>query len=395
MPIYHDLVITCPLYCEDLVVGELKQFGAREIEIHHGAVKAAGTLECAYRICLWSRIANKVLLKLIDFRASSKEELYENLIRFPFPGQFSADRTFVVDSQIGDTFLSSPNYANLLVKDAIVDAFRKAGKKRPDVDTENPDIRFYFFLEKSAGTLSLELSGPGLFKRAYRKKSGEAPLKENVAAAILLRSGWKAKADRGGALIDLMCGSGTFLVEGLLAAFNLAPGAFRDTQGPFQWKNHDVALWKRLVAEAIAQKKQALAGKVNRIIGYDLDRTAVSNAQSNLQGAGLYQFVEIKQADFRATKAEGIESNGGLVVANPPYGHRMGDVSGLKELYADLGRVLINEYKGYSATVLAGDRELARSIGLRASKLHTLYNGPLRCTLAHFELSEANKYRPV
>jgi 23S rRNA (guanine2445-N2)-methyltransferase / 23S rRNA (guanine2069-N7)-methyltransferase len=395
MPVDHQLVITCPLYCEDLVVQELILFGAQEIEIHHGAVKAAGTLECAYRICLWSRIANKVLLNLVDINAASKEELYETLVRFPFALHFSVDRTFVIDSQIGDTFLSSPNYANLIVKDAVADSFRRTGKKRPNVDTSNPDIRFFLFLENNAGTLSIDISGSGLFKRSYRKKSGEAPLKENVAAAILLRAGWIQKAHLGGALVDLMCGSGTFLVEGLLAALDLAPGVLRDAQGPMQWKNHDVNLWKRLVAEAVAQKKQALAGKLPRIIGYDVDRTAVSNAEGNLKEAGLRQFIEIKQADFRTTKASDIGTTGGLVVANPPYGHRMGDVIGLKELYADLGRLLISEYRGFSAAILAGDRELARAVGLRAAKLHTLYNGPIRCTLAHFELTEANKFRPV
>jgi 23S rRNA (guanine2445-N2)-methyltransferase / 23S rRNA (guanine2069-N7)-methyltransferase len=391
MPAYHRLIVTCPLYCEDLVEEELKSIGLSDLKLHHGAVKAKGTLEHAYRICLESRVANKVLFPLLEFEAAGKEELLTVLSAFPFSDHFSVDDTFAVESQISHTFFPNPNIASLVVKDAVVDSFRRRQGKRPDVNTSRPDVRLDLFLEGNKGTLSIELEAQGLFKREYRKRGGEAPLKENVAAAVLLRSGWPEIAAGGGALVDLMCGSGTFLFEALLIAGGIAPGAVRRAAGPEKWKGHDRALWRKLAEEAAEEKRKALSGRLPIVLGYDVSAEAASNTLANVKEAGLERYLHVRQSDFRDTKPP---AGSGLAVANPPYGRRLGDPADIVSLYADLGRFLSEAYRGWRAAILAGDRDLAKAVGLRAEKLHTVYNGPIRCTLAHFVLSEGNKYRP-
>jgi 23S rRNA (guanine2445-N2)-methyltransferase / 23S rRNA (guanine2069-N7)-methyltransferase len=394
MSTLHRLIVTCPLYCEDLIEKELIALGLTELKIHHGAVKAEGTLEQAYRICLGSRIANKVLFPLLEFEAEDKDELIAKVSAFPFIDHFSLNETFAVESQISHTIFPNPNYATLVTKDAVVDSFRRRLGKRPDVDPRRPDIRLDLFMEGRKGSISIELEAQGLFKREYRRQAGEAPLKENVAAAILLRAGWDEIASGGGALVDLMCGSGTFLFEALLIAGNIAPGALRKAAGPEKWKAHDRALWQKLTAEAAEQKRNALAGKLPVILGYDIDGGAVANATANLKEAGLLKLIHVRQSDFRSLKAPGATLPAGLVVANPPYGKRLGDGTNLPALYGQLGQVLSRDYEHWRAAVLAGDKDLARAVGLRAEKIHTLYNGPIRCTLAHFALSQANRYRP-
>ncbi len=389
----HTLIVTCPLYCEDLIEQELTRLGLTEIKIHHGAVKARGDLEHAYRICMWSRIANKVLLPLFECDVRDKVDLVEQLKALPFSEHFSPDHTFVVESQISHTFIPNPNYANLVVKDAVADSFCRTAGRRPNVNLKNPDIRLHLFLEGNSAAVSVELSPSVLFRRSFRKRSGDAPLKENVAAAILLRANWPVHAKAGGAFIDLMCGSGTFLYEALLIAGNIAPGSLRDEAVPGAWLGHDEALWKRLSAQASEERRSALAGRLPLILGYDIDREAVKNAAENLKQAELLRFIHVACSDFRAVKAPGGGVRSGLVVANPPYGRRLGAEIDLTKLYSDLGLVLSREFDGFHAAVLAGDRELSRAVGLRAEKLHTLYNGPIRCSLAHFTLSSGNKYR--
>jgi 23S rRNA (guanine2445-N2)-methyltransferase / 23S rRNA (guanine2069-N7)-methyltransferase len=394
MPAYHHLIVTCPLYCEELVQTEIEAIGLTDVKIHHGAVKAKGTLEHAYRICLWSRVANKVLFPLLEFEAESKEELLTTLTAFPFSDHFSVAETFAVESQISHTFFPNPNIASLVVKDAVVDSFRRRFGKRPNVDTRRPDVRLDLFLEDNKGMVSVELAAQGLFKRAYRQRAGDAPLKENVAAAILLRAGWREIAAQGGPLIDLMCGSGTFLFEGLLIAADIAPGSLTETAGPEKWMGHDKALWRKLLEEAAGRKRKALSGRLPTVLGYDVDAAALENSTANLREAGLLKYIHVKRSDFRSVRPpEGVKAPG-LVVANPPYGKRLGGGADVSSLYGDLGRFLSEAFDGYKAAVLAGDRELARAVGLRAEKLHTIYNGPIRCTLAHFNLSPANKYRP-
>ncbi len=394
MPAHHNLIVTCPLYCEDLLETELEGVGLTDLQLHHGAVKAKGTLEQAYRVCLWSRIANKVLFPLVQFEARDKDDLLTALNEFPFPDHFTINDTFAVESQISHTFFPNPNIASLVAKDGVVDSFRRRLGKRPSVDTKRPDIRINMFLEGNKGTVSVELAAQRLFKRAYRQRGGEAPLKENVAAAVLLRAGWKEIAARGGPLVDLMCGSGTFLVEGLLIAAGIAPGSLRESPGPVKWLGHDPRLWRRLLEEAAGRKRKALSGRLPTILGYDVDSAAAENAAANLREAGLLAFAHVKRSDFRAVKKPTGQKSDGLAVANPPYGQRLGGGADVASLYSELGRHLSEEFGGYRATILAGDRELARAVGLRAEKLHTIYNGPIRCTLAHFNLGPANTYRP-
>ncbi|RPJ08512.1 MAG: 23S rRNA (guanine(2445)-N(2))/(guanine(2069)-N(7))-methyltransferase, partial [Spirochaetaceae bacterium] len=187
----QTFIATCPLYCEDLLQTELERFGAKNITARHGAVHFTGTIMSAYCVCLWSRIANTVLYPLATVKASSKEELFEALVKIPYSDHFNVDKTFAVRSHLSETFLDNTNYATLFVKDAIADSFRSAMNRRPNVDAERPDIRFSFFLQKDEATLSIELSSESLHRRSYRRAGVAAPLKENVASAVLLRSEWE------------------------------------------------------------------------------------------------------------------------------------------------------------------------------------------------------------
>jgi 23S rRNA (guanine2445-N2)-methyltransferase / 23S rRNA (guanine2069-N7)-methyltransferase len=394
MGVFHKLIITCPLYCEDLIEGELAQWGVTDTTIHHGAVAARGDLEGAYRICIRSRVANRVLWPLLEFDAADKSELMERITAFPFDEHFSTNDSFAIDSQISHSFLPNPNIANLVVKDAVADSFRRRTGQRPGVDVKDPSVRLHLFLEGRRGTVSVVLSPAHLFRRSLRKRSGDAPLKENVAAVVLLRAGWPALAAAGGAFVDLMCGSGTFLYEALLMAGGIAPGALRGDAGPGAWQGHDHGLWKRLVTQAAEERRAGLARRLPLVIGYDIDEAAVKNTMENLREADLLRHIHVTQSDFRLVKAPGGGVTSGLVAANPPYGRRLGSGENITRLYKDLGRVLSTEFNGFRAVVLAGDRELSRAVGLRAEKLHTVYNGPIRCTLAHFSLNEGNIYRP-
>ena len=390
----HKLTITCPLYCEDLIERETEQWGLSVEKVHHGAVTIRGRLEDAYTVCLRSRIANRVLLPLFEFDAADKAELMERIADFPFGDHFTLDDTFAVDSQISHTFFPNPNIANLVVKDAVADSFTRALGRRPNVDLDRPDIRLHLFLDGRKATISLVLLRDRMFRRAFRKHGGAAPLKENVAAAILLRAGWPDVAAGGGALIDLMCGSGTFLYEALLIAGGIAPGVRPNAEGPGAWKGHDQALWRALVEQAAEERRAALSGKLPLIMGYDIEDEALRNAKENLHEADLLRHIHVSRSDFRKVKAPGGGVTTGLVVANPPYGKRLGGGTDLVRLYSDLGLSLSTKFQGYRAAVLAGDKSLARAIGLRAEKLHTIYNGPIRCTIAHFVLSPGNRYRP-
>jgi 23S rRNA (guanine2445-N2)-methyltransferase / 23S rRNA (guanine2069-N7)-methyltransferase len=248
-------------------------------------------------------------------------------------------------------------------------------------------------MEGRKGTLSIDLAPRALFRRSFRKKAGVAPLKENVAAAILLRAGWPLISKNGGAFIDLMCGSGTFLFEALLIAGEIAPGAYHADDNPGAWSGHNKTMWHELVSESRERRRQALASALPRIIGYDIDKREVENCLENVRRAGLLKQISAGQADFHTVRFPVGGAGSGLVIANPPYGWRMDKERNLPGLYNDLGRVLSKEFSGYKAAILAGDKRLAKAIGLQAEKLHTIYNGPLRCTLAHFKLSRTNKHK--
>ena len=374
----------CPKGIESLLADELRALGAEAVKETRAGVAFEGPLAAGYRACLWSRLASRVLLTLTRVPAASPEALYEGVLAMDWSEHLAPDGTLAVDFAGTNAAITHTHFGALKVKDAIVDQLRARFGARPSVDTERPDVRVNVYLYHDEATVSLDLSGESLHRRGYRRDGLEAPLKENLAAAILLRANWPALAAEGGALVDLMCGSGTLLIEGAFIAGDIAPGLMRDYFGFLKWKQHDVALWSELLAEARTRREAGLK-QLPPIRGYDRDVRAVHAARENIKRAGLDEYVHVEQRELSACAPEDLPP--GLVVVNPPYGERLGEAAELPALYKELGAQLKNNFSGWRAAVFTGNPELGKSMGLRAQRYHTLWNGAIECRLLHFEIT--------
>ncbi len=378
---------TCPKGIASLLADELRQLGAEAVKETRAGVAFEGTLIIGYRACLWSRLANRILLPLGSFPASTPEDLYTGVQTIAWKEHLAAEGTLAVDLTTSQSAIAHSHYGALKVKDAIVDQLRDEFGVRPSVDTTQPDIRVNVYLLRDQATVSLDLSGESLHRRGYRTQTVEAPLKENLAAAILLRADWPAIAKENGALVDLMCGSGTLPIEAALIAADIAPGLAREYFGFIHWKQHDVAMWTGLLDEAHQRRKTGLT-QLPPIHGYDRDPLAIRAARDNIKRAGLGNLIVAQQRELSACTPE--EATTGLVVANPPYGERLGLSSGLPALYSELGTQFKKCFPGWHAAVFTGNPELGKVMGLRATKMHTLYNGAIECKLLHFEITPEN-----
>lgn len=385
-PLTHSFFATAPKGIEPLLADELRTLGVENVAETRAGVSFTGSLESAYRVCLWSRLASRVLLPLASFPAASPEELYAGVREIDWGVHLSAEGTLAVDAGVSQSQISHSHYAALKVKDAVADQFRDRWGVRPSVDTERPDVRLNLYLLGDRATLSLDLSGDSLHRRGYRSEGLLAPLKENLAAAILIRAGWPQVAAAGGALVDPMCGSGTLLIEGALLAGDIAPGLERPYYGFLGWRGHDAALWQRLLDEA-GQRRQDGLLCLPTIAGFDIDQKSVRAAWANIGQAGLREYIHVERREVAAlAPLSRKKAAGGLVVVNPPYGERLGEVEALKELYGTLGDRLKEHFLGWKAAVFTGNVELGKKMGLRAKKMYSMYNGALECKLLHIEV---------
>lgn len=386
----HRFFATAPLGLELLLAQELRDLGIPEVAEAKAGVAFGGDLETAYRVCLWTRLANRVLLPIAQFPADSPEALYAGASRIEWADHMDAEATFAVDFAANRSQITHTLFGAQRVKDAIVDYFRARSGTRPSVDLAEPEIRINLYLDRDLATASIDLSGDSLHKRGYRLDGGKAPLKENLAAAILLRAGWPKLAAAGGQFIDPMCGSGTLPIEAALMAANVAPGLRRSWFGFLGWRGHRAGLWQTLRDEAQAQAQAGLE-HLPPIVGYDIDRAAVHTALANVERAGLRGRVHIERkamAEARPRLAHG------LVVANPPYGERLGEEETLVPLYTGLGATLREHFQGWQAAVFTGNPELAFKLGIRARRFYALYNGALECKLFNFEIAPERFFTP-
>lgn len=393
----HDFFVTTPKGMESLLAGELRQLGIAAPRVGRAGVACRGSLEQAYRVCLWSRLASRVLLGLGHFEAASPEALYEGIRGLDWGLHLSPDGTLAVDAQVRDSSIRHSHYAALTVKDAVVDQFRERTGSRPSVDTERPDVRINLYLIKNRARLSLDLSGASLHRRGYRARGVAAPLKENLAAALLIESGWPALAAEGAPCVDLMCGSGTLPIEAALIAGDIAPALQRAYFGFLGWRGHEADLWQRLREEALQRRAEA-AGRIPKLLGFDVDRRAVSAAQANLAAAGLGGCVHIERRPLEQARCEGCGERRGLVLINPPYGERIGAGSGLPALYRSIGQTLKQHFPGWRAALFTGNAALESRLGLKRDKRTRLYNGPIACELIQYPLPAARSavsQRPV
>jgi len=382
-------IATAPVGAASVLAEELAQFGAMEVRERSHDVKFQGTLEVGYRACLWSRTATRVYLSLGSIDAGSTQSLYEAVKRIDWREHLAPGATLACDCSGGNESIRHTLYGSQLLKDAVCDSLRDATGERPNIAPERPDVLLHLHVEGALALLSVDFSGESLHRRSYRLEGGRAPLKENVAAAVLLRAGWPAIAARGGALLDPMCGSGTLLTEGALIAADAAPALGREYFGFRGWAGHDAPLWERLHAEAAARRTARVARRC--ILGSDADADAVRMALGNGQQAGVAEWLHVEKRTLSDVVRPGGEP--GLIATNPPYGERIGAESGLPALYSELGSVLRERFHGWEAAILTGNPPLARNMGIYARRTHRFFNGTIECRLLRFELTEASRQR--
>ena len=378
-----DWLATCPKGMEQLLSDELLALGATEVKQTVAAVHFQGELKIAYKACLWSRIANRVLMPLASFRLDTVEDLYENAVEIPWEDHLLAQNSIAIDFIGTSKLIDNSMYGAQLLKDAIVDRIRRIEGGRPSVDAKSPDIRIQARLHKGQVAVSLDISGESLHRRGYRTGQGSAPLKENLACAILLRSGWPAIAKQGGALIDPMCGSGTILIEAALMAADIAPALNRETFGFTHWLKHDEPLWESVLADAEERKTQGLENFDLDIRGYDGNSRMLDVTVANIENAGLDEHIRIAHKPLDQFGKATAET--GLLVTNPPYGARMGEVEQLVPLYEKLGVVLQKNFTEWRAAIYTGNLDLARELDLSPSKQYSLFNGSIACKVLVFD----------
>jgi 23S rRNA (guanine2445-N2)-methyltransferase / 23S rRNA (guanine2069-N7)-methyltransferase len=390
-------IATAPVGAASVLAEELVQFGASDIRERSHDVKFQGTLEVGYRACLWSRTATRVLLSLGSIDAGSSKSVYEAVKRIDWREHLAPGATLACDCSGGNESIRHTIYGSQLLKDAVCDNLRDATGERPNIKPERPDVLLHMHVEGPTALVSVDFSGESLHRRGYRSEGGRAPLKENVAAAVLLRAGWPGVFERGGWLIDPMCGSGTFLTEGALIAADAAPALDREYFGFSGWRGHDAELWERLRAEA---RERRAARVVRRcILGSDADADAVRMSLANGAQAGVADWLHVEKRSLSEivpppTAAAG-QGDTGLIVTNPPYGERIGAESGLPALYSELGGVLRDRFQGWQAAILTGNPPLARNLGIYAKRTHRFFNGTIECRLLRFELDQASEQRPA
>ncbi|HEY2462433.1 MAG TPA: bifunctional 23S rRNA (guanine(2069)-N(7))-methyltransferase RlmK/23S rRNA (guanine(2445)-N(2))-methyltransferase RlmL [Steroidobacteraceae bacterium] len=384
-------VATAPVGAASVLAEELAQFGAEHIRERSHDVKFQGTLEVGYRTCLWSRTATRVLLSLGSVDATSSKSIYEAVKRIDWREHVAPGATLACDCSGGNESIRHTIYGSQLLKDAVCDSLRDSTGERPNIKPERPDVLLHLHVEGPTALVSLDFSGESLHRRGYRSEGGRAPLKENVAAAVLLRAGWPQIAEAGGTLLDPLCGSGTFLTEGALIAADAAPALDREYFGFLKWHGHDAPLWARLRAEALQRRSARIARRC--ILGSDIDSEAVRMAIANAGQAGVADWLHVeKRALSELPRPKG---EIGLIVANPPYGERIGAESGLPELYSELGTVLRDRFQGWQAAILTGNPPLARNLGIYAKRTHRVFNGAIECRLLRFDLNAASAQRPA
>lgn len=374
---------TSPLHCfaavprgaEELTAVELVKLGISDATPGKGGVSFYTDLSGLYRANLWLRTASRVLVQLALFPCSTPAELYSGVHAIPWQELITPDMTLAVDCSLRDSTLTHSGFVALKTKDAIVDRIREACGSRPNVNTASPDVRINIHLHKNSCTVSLDSSGDSLDRRGYRLERNEAPLRETLAAAVIALTGWDGSIP----LADPMCGSGTIPIEAALMAASIPPGLQR--QFGFQrWLNFDAGLWNTICDDAKSGIRRLPVGLVT---GYDLDNRALLLAGRNACKASLEGQIHFFHAAMQEFRPEG---DTGVVIINPPYGKRLGEEDDLRELYCQIGDIMKKQCRGWTGYVLTGNLELAKYIGLKASRRYVLFNGAIECRLLKYDL---------
>jgi 23S rRNA (guanine2445-N2)-methyltransferase / 23S rRNA (guanine2069-N7)-methyltransferase len=451
-----QFLVSSPRGLSDLLARELVALGAADARERSTGVTFSGDLEVAYRACLWSRVANRVFLEVARFDAVDADGFYTAVREIDWTEHLGPGATLACDFTGQHPAITHTHFGALKLKDAIVDSVRDSRAWRPSVELERPSVRVHAHAHGNSFVVSLDLAGESLHRRGYRGAAGEAPLKENVAAGVLLRSGWEAGASgsaagtvagagggaesgtgarsapglRAAEFLDPMCGSGTFVIEAALIAADRAPGLDREYFGFLGWAGHDVDAWERLLVEARARARAGMDAAVARglegaIRGRDRDSGAVRNARGNAERAGVQRLVRFDvgvladAAPLARARGEGASANGasaddapaddpppddatvalpqvpaGLLCTNPPYGVRLEDRDIARAVHRELGVVLRERFQGWNAAVLTGTPEFGLELGIRAHRTHTVWNGAIECRLLRMKVDTGSAREP-
>jgi putative N6-adenine-specific DNA methylase len=361
---------------EVLATQEIEQLGAHSVEPGFCGVTFKGNRTLLYRVNLWARLPFRILVKLKQFPCQTAEDLYRGIQSLDWSEYLRPDLTLAVNATGKNAHLNHTHFTALQVKNAIVDQQQAQFGERSDVEIQDPDVRINIHVDPDFCTVSLDSSGNSLHRRGYRPAVGAAPLKESLAAALIQISGWQPEQ----MFYDPLCGSGTLPLEASLKALNIAPGLFRDRFGFETWPDFDLSLLETLLKDAESSQKETLPAA---IWGSDRDGAVIEQAISNATKSGLQEHIWFSQMELSDVVAPG---DSGVLLCNPPYGERLGRDSDLGVFYKLLGDVLKQRFKGWTAFVLSGNKELSQFIGLKSSQRIAVYNGSLPCQLMKYEL---------
>jgi putative N6-adenine-specific DNA methylase len=373
------IIVKTSFGLEEVLIEELKQLGICNVELGNRFVSFTGNLSDVYKTNLWLRTANRIIVPLKTFKITSDVDLYNKVKLIAWDKYFSVNQSFLIDSTVFSPLFNHTKYAAFKAKDAIVDQFRDKYNVRPNINTENPDIRINLHIDADNNcTLGLDSSGELLSKRGYKESQSIAPIKEDLAAGLILLSDW----DKQTTFIDLFCGSGTLLIEAAMIAKNIAPNLKREKFGFMNWKNYDADLFNKIKKEAIEVQKPL----ENKIIGVEISGRSLGMARANISSAGLLNVIELHKKDFKEFNAP---KEKGVIVSNPPYGERIGE--NVDELYKDFGDTLKKQYNGYSAWFISSNMEALKKVGLKPSRKIKLFNGNLECRLMNYQMYDGSK----
>jgi putative N6-adenine-specific DNA methylase len=361
---------------EALAATELTELGASEVTPGFCGVAFSGDQELLYRVNLWARLPFRILVKLAEFPCLDPTDLFAGMQSINWQQHLTPELTMAVTATGKNDQLNHSHFTAVQVKRAITEQQKAKLGDRSDVDTENPAVRINVHIEEDSCTVSLDSSGNSLHRRGYRPAVGDAPLKESLAAALVKMSGWQPDLT----FLDPLCGSGTLPIEATMQALNIAPGIFREQFGFETWPSFDQVLFDRLFKTAEEGEKSAL---ISPIIGSDHNSGVIQQAHSNAVKCGIDQHLQFLQRELADVEAP---ADCGVLMCNPPYGERLGRDIDLGDFYRLLGDVLKQRFKGWTAFVLSGNKELARSIGLKSAQRMPVYNGTLPCQLMKYEL---------
>lgn len=360
---------------------ELSQMGLKILEKSNGGVFFESNWEGCYKANLHSRLASRILKPVLEFTAYQPEELYGQIQNHDFTKYIKPNQTIAIDASVKESMMKDQRFVAMKVKDAIVDQFRDKFGERPSVSNESPDLRIQVRAVKNNFAVALDTSGDSLFMRGYRKETVDAPLKENLAAGLIKLTGWDEKST----IVDLMCGSGTFVIEAAMMAMGMAPGIHRRRFGFQNWTNYDEEVWEKLIDEAAANEKEDLDFK---FYAYDIDRRAITIAKDNAKRAGVDHLIEFRKEPVAtvAPPFEKTKEQPGFVICNPPYGARIGEEDNLRDVYRDLSYTLKHRFKNWDAWILSGNKDLIADLKLKASRKYFVYNGNIECRFLKYSM---------